>query len=390
MSKSRVCGAARAVEAGTAAASTPSNATGRRTREQILRAARARELKKGASPASSPVANWRECGNVHGDGRIDGDLRRKDGSVSFEVSHTIYRLCKVCASEDCRRFLDRLRKAAAAVASSIGRHISSDPISSFSLQDGPGEVLVVPAAIIGLGCILACKRGEQSNDTQVSQSTAISIPVKPWGSCWAGSSWRSPSPLGPVVFAAASGQLETHELVVAIVGCNIAWGVIDATLFVLNSLFYRSRHARFFRVLKNVTQRGGGLGRSRGGIWAGRRTFGRPPGGSRPPLSILASPERSRHTRPQRACGDRISYLPFIVFALVSATALPGVIPLLLLADSNLALHVSNWVLIVLLFRRRVLVGSLHRRPSLACRADSHAARDVHGPRRRRPGRMRD
>jgi hypothetical protein len=55
---------------GTAAASTPSNATGRRTREQILRAGRARELKKGASPASSPVAIWRECGNVHGDGRV--------------------------------------------------------------------------------------------------------------------------------------------------------------------------------------------------------------------------------------------------------------------------------------------------------------------------------
>jgi VIT1/CCC1 family predicted Fe2+/Mn2+ transporter len=40
----------------------------------------------------------------------------------------------------------------------------------------------------------------------------------------------------------------------------------------------------------------------------------------------------------------------FIVFVLVSATALPGAIPLLLFADSNLALHVSNWLLILLLF----------------------------------------
>src|SRR5215470_7420787 len=50
----------------------------------------------------------------------------------------------------------------------------------------------------------------------------------------------------------ADGQLEAHELVVAIIGCNIAWGVIDATLFVLDSLFYRSRHARFFRGLKDI------------------------------------------------------------------------------------------------------------------------------------------
>src|SRR6476659_489547 len=39
-----------------------------------------------------------------------------------------------------------------------------------------------------------------------------------------------------------------------------------------------------------------------------------------------------------------------IIFALVSAPAVPGAIPLLLLADSNLALHLSNWVLILLLF----------------------------------------
>src|SRR5215471_3097624 len=57
--------------------------------------------------------------------------------------------------------------------------------------------------------------------------------------------------LGARLFTAA-GPLESWTLVVAIIGCNVAWGVIDATLFVLNSLFYRSRHARFFDALKNV------------------------------------------------------------------------------------------------------------------------------------------
>src|SRR5262249_26032479 len=57
--------------------------------------------------------------------------------------------------------------------------------------------------------------------------------------------------LGARLFA-ATGQPETHELVAAIIGCNVAWGVIDATLFVLNGLFYRSRHARFFQALKGV------------------------------------------------------------------------------------------------------------------------------------------
>ncbi|HUL08220.1 MAG TPA: VIT1/CCC1 transporter family protein [Candidatus Acidoferrum sp.] len=39
-----------------------------------------------------------------------------------------------------------------------------------------------------------------------------------------------------------------------------------------------------------------------------------------------------------------------VAFLLVSAAALPGVIPFLLLSDSNLALRVSNTVLILLLF----------------------------------------
>jgi hypothetical protein len=45
---------------------------------------------------------------------------------------------------------------------------------------------------------------------------------------------------------------DTTELVVGAVGCNIAWGVIDAVLFVLGSLFHRSRRARFYRALRNA------------------------------------------------------------------------------------------------------------------------------------------
>ena len=39
-----------------------------------------------------------------------------------------------------------------------------------------------------------------------------------------------------------------------------------------------------------------------------------------------------------------------VVFVLVSLTALPGIIPFLLLSDPDLALRVSNSVLILLLF----------------------------------------
>ena len=50
----------------------------------------------------------------------------------------------------------------------------------------------------------------------------------------------------------ASKELNTHRLVAAVVGCNIAWGVIDAVLLVLGNLFYRRQRARFFRELRSA------------------------------------------------------------------------------------------------------------------------------------------
>jgi len=154
--------------------------------------------------------------------------------------------------------------------------------------------------------------------------------------------------LGARVFA-ADKQLEAHELVVAIIGCNIAWGVIDATLFVLNSLFYRGRHARFFRALKNTRSETEALA-------ALEEEFGledeplaaHPEDRARLYQSLLALSTRATPARKGLRRQDFIAAA--IVFALVSATAVPGVIPLLLLADSNLALQVSNWLLILMLF----------------------------------------
>src|SRR5882724_2018491 len=51
---------------------------------------------------------------------------------------------------------------------------------------------------------------------------------------------------------AAQGQLNVHQLMVTVVGCNIAWGVIDAVFFVFGNLFHRSQRARFYRALKTA------------------------------------------------------------------------------------------------------------------------------------------
>jgi hypothetical protein len=152
---------------------------------------------------------------------------------------------------------------------------------------------------------------------------------------------------GAEIFSAPS-ELDAHRLVMAVVGCNVAWGVIDAVLFVLGSMFYRSQRARFFRGLKIARSETEALA-------AIQEEFGL----EDEPLAVPAE-DRARlyrsilalsvHAAPARVKLRRRDFVSAIlVFVLVSATALPGVVPFLVLNDTYLALRLANAVLILLL-----------------------------------------
>ena len=50
----------------------------------------------------------------------------------------------------------------------------------------------------------------------------------------------------------AEDQLDTHGLIVAAAGCNVAWGVIDAIMYVLNSLGDRGRDLLVLRRVRGA------------------------------------------------------------------------------------------------------------------------------------------
>ena len=145
------------------------------------------------------------------------------------------------------------------------------------------------------------------------------------------------------------GELDMAELVVGAIGCNIAWGIIDAVLYVLGNLFHRSQRARFYRAIRSTRNEAEALALL-------QEEFGLedeplavlPEDRARLHQSILAL---SAHAAPARArLVRRDLWSALVVFVLVSATSLPGVIPVLLLADPGLALRVSNSVQVLLLF----------------------------------------
>ena len=147
----------------------------------------------------------------------------------------------------------------------------------------------------------------------------------------------------------ARDALDGREIAVAAVGCNIAWGIIDAALFVLGSLYHRSRRMRLVRAVQGAASEAEALALI-------RRDFGLEDAAvavsaddqSRFHQAVLAV---AAHASPARAGlrrGDIAAAL--VVFLLVAATALPGVIPFVVIADPDVALRVSNLVLVLLLF----------------------------------------
>lgn len=148
---------------------------------------------------------------------------------------------------------------------------------------------------------------------------------------------------------AGDAGIEAREIAVAAIGCNIAWGMIDAVFFILGQLFYRSQRARFFRQIKDAKN-------EQAALLAVQEEFGldEEPLAARPEdrallyQSIFALATHSQPAPVRLTRADFISAL--CCFVLVSATAVPAVVPLLLIENSFLALRTSNLVLVLLLF----------------------------------------
>ncbi|ANL46437.1 hypothetical protein AMC87_CH01742 [Rhizobium phaseoli] len=143
--------------------------------------------------------------------------------------------------------------------------------------------------------------------------------------------------------------LDVRELIVATIGCNVAWGIIDAVLFVLGTTFYKSRRLRLFRQIKAAGNESKALT-----VLANEFPIKEAPFSAKAAdtdalyRSLLTLTRRADPVKVSLSKGDLSAAIA--VFLLVSATAIPAVLPFFLIEDAHLALRVSNLFLIMLLF----------------------------------------
>jgi hypothetical protein len=141
---------------------------------------------------------------------------------------------------------------------------------------------------------------------------------------------------------------ETRDLLVAALGCNTAWGIIDAALYLIARLSERGRLHRLVRSIQASPDRERALGLVDAELDERLPQIVRPEARAELGAHVLEGVREMKLGRNRVTTADLWSALA--VFWLVFLTALPAVVPFLVIRDPQIAMRSSNAILIGLLF----------------------------------------
>lgn len=152
---------------------------------------------------------------------------------------------------------------------------------------------------------------------------------------------------------ATAGRSEVGEMLVGAIGCNLAWGIVDAVMYVLTSLVSRGRGLVLLRGVQTAGHAEGARSAMVSALPEVVASIMRPSDFEtfRERLAALpAPPPHPRLTgRDLRGAAE--------VFLLVFLSTFPVIIPFLLFSEASRALRVSNAVAVAMLFLGGVSLG---------------------------------
>lgn len=144
------------------------------------------------------------------------------------------------------------------------------------------------------------------------------------------------------------GAEATREILLGVVGCNLAWGVIDGGMHVMSCTLERSRKGRLIEAVQASSGEEQALALIRRELddRLDRITTPEERGGLYREIS-----RRIRTLAPERARVTREDLLGAVaVFLLVFASTVPALLPFLVFDDRFTALRVANLLLLALIF----------------------------------------
>ena len=154
--------------------------------------------------------------------------------------------------------------------------------------------------------------------------------------------------LGAGIVVQDEGREGARELLVAALGCNIAWGIIDACFYLITSTFEREQFRRLAHRVREVPDAATGAA-----LFAERLDEVLEPaldGNERQALFLrLAQNVRAREAVPTRLRGEDWSGA-IASGLLVILTTLPAALPFAFIDDAYVAMRTSNAILLLTLF----------------------------------------
>jgi hypothetical protein len=147
------------------------------------------------------------------------------------------------------------------------------------------------------------------------------------------------------ISVAQSGQAETREVLVAALGCNLAWGIVDGAFYLMASFVHRARGLSLLRAIRERPDQT----ETRDLIVTALPS----------PVSAVLTPsevdglrERLRQWSPpsSRALHRRDFVGALGVFLLVFLSTLPIVLPFLVVQQAGVAMRMSNAIAVAMLF----------------------------------------
>ena len=148
------------------------------------------------------------------------------------------------------------------------------------------------------------------------------------------------------ISAATAGREEVRTVLYAALGCNIAWGLVDAVMYLIRTLTERTRNHTLLQRVRSAVDP------SDAHAIIAREL----PGRLGTSISADSLEDMRRHLvalppLPARARLGRDDYVGALwVFLLVVLATFPVVIPFIFIAETALAMRVSNAVALVMLF----------------------------------------
>lgn len=144
------------------------------------------------------------------------------------------------------------------------------------------------------------------------------------------------------------GKEGVRQLLIAAIGCNLAWGIIDAVMYLMNCLTVRHGKVRLVQFTTDSADSEAVLEMVRSEIEPDLQAMLLDEDAAAFRQDVLKHIVRARTTKPGLTSED--FYGAIACFWLVFISCLPAALPFLIFSSPHLALRVSNALLLILLF----------------------------------------